>query len=216
LCVNLSRKINVQELLMETTLIGRTTTVTISPENPTVIIGERINPTGKKKLAEALRVGNMDFVRQQALLQAECGAQVIDVNVGAVGVDDEEILPRAVETVAEVTGLPCVGYQRHPQRLESESGRGVTLLTAFDRSSANASQFPHLVRSLLSLPLSPYRYMARINLSETAAPCVCLAGARCTDRFDLYQSRADCGKRLAPPPTGYPPSSGQASPSESV
>lgn len=91
---------------METTLIGRRSTITISPANPTVIIGERINPTGKKKLAEALRVGDMDYVRQLALTQIEQGAQVLDVNVGAAGVEEEAMLPLAVRTVAEATGLP--------------------------------------------------------------------------------------------------------------
>lgn len=91
---------------METNLVGRQHTVTISPELPTVIIGERINPTGKKKLQEALRAGDMDYVRQQALLQMQQGARVIDVNVGAVDVDEETMLPRAVDAVAAVTGLP--------------------------------------------------------------------------------------------------------------
>lgn len=91
---------------METKLAGRKVEVTISPELPTVIIGERINPTGKKKLAEALQAGDMDYIRQVAVTQMEAGAQVIDVNVGAVDVDEEALLPRAVETVASATGLP--------------------------------------------------------------------------------------------------------------
>jgi 5-methyltetrahydrofolate--homocysteine methyltransferase len=102
---------------METILVGRKTTVTISPESPTVIIGERINPTGKKKLAEALRSGDMEYVCQQARLQMQQGAQVIDVNVGAVSVDEEAILPRAVETVAEATGLPISIDSPHEKAL---------------------------------------------------------------------------------------------------
>lgn len=91
---------------METILVGRQHTVIISPDRPTAIIGERINPTGRKKLQEALRTGDMEYVRQQALLQMQHGARVIDVNVGAVGVDEEKVLPCAVETVAAATGLP--------------------------------------------------------------------------------------------------------------
>lgn len=91
---------------METKLAGRKVEVTISPELPTVIIGERINPTGKRKLAEALQAGNMEYIRQLAMTQMDTGAQVIDVNVGAAGVDEENLLPRAVETVALATGLP--------------------------------------------------------------------------------------------------------------
>jgi 5-methyltetrahydrofolate--homocysteine methyltransferase len=94
---------------METKLAGRKVEVTISPELPTVIIGERINPTGKRKLAEALQAGNMEYIRQLAVTQMDSGAQVIDVNVGAAGVDEENLLPRAAETVALATGLPiCI------------------------------------------------------------------------------------------------------------
>ncbi len=102
---------------METILIGHQTEVRISPETPTVIIGERINPTGKKKLAEALRNGDMDYVCQQALLQMQQGAQVIDVNVGAAGVDEVALLPRAVETVAAATGLPVSIDSPHEKAL---------------------------------------------------------------------------------------------------
>src|SRR3990170_7680357 len=94
---------------METTLVGRKSSVTISPSHPTVIIGERINPTGKKKLAEALRAGDMGYVRELALTQMENGAGVLDVNVSAAGVDEADMLPLAVETVASATGLPiCI------------------------------------------------------------------------------------------------------------
>jgi 5-methyltetrahydrofolate--homocysteine methyltransferase len=91
---------------VETLLVGRQTAVTISPDCPTVIIGERINPTGKKKLAEALRAGDLEVVRQLALAQAAQGAQVLDVNVGAAGVDEERLLPQAVALAADSTGLP--------------------------------------------------------------------------------------------------------------
>lgn len=102
---------------METKLVGRKVEVTISPDLPTVIIGERINPTGKKKLAEALRAGDMENVRQLAVSQAGAGAQVIDVNVGAAGVDEEVLLPRAVETIASATGMPICIDSPHERAL---------------------------------------------------------------------------------------------------
>ncbi|NPV58136.1 MAG: dihydropteroate synthase [Actinobacteria bacterium] len=75
----------------------------------TVIIGERINPTGRSKLAEELREGRFDRALADAAAQAEAGADYIDVNVGAPGVDEVELLPRLVVAVAEKTGLPvCV------------------------------------------------------------------------------------------------------------
>ena len=85
---------------METILKSATKTVVISPERPTVLIGERINPTGKKRLAAALCEGNLELVRQEAEAQVQAGADVLDVNVGAAGVDEVALLPRAVRLAA--------------------------------------------------------------------------------------------------------------------
>jgi 5-methyltetrahydrofolate--homocysteine methyltransferase len=75
----------------------------------TLVVGERINPTGRKKLAEELREGRLDTVIADARAQAEAGADIIDVNVGVPGVDQSRILPLAARTVYEETGLPvCV------------------------------------------------------------------------------------------------------------
>ncbi len=75
----------------------------------TVIIGERINPTGRSKLAEELREGKLERALADAAAQAEAGADYIDVNVGAPGVDEVGLLPRLVTEVAERTGLPvCI------------------------------------------------------------------------------------------------------------
>lgn len=90
---------------METILRGRRRAVTIGPERPVVIIGERINPTGRKRLAAQLRGGDLTLVREEARAQVAEGADVIDVNVGAPGVDGVEMLPRAVAAAAaEVDG----------------------------------------------------------------------------------------------------------------
>ena len=91
---------------METILKSAQTTVVISPERPTVLIGERINPTGKKRLAAALVEGNLDVVRAEALAQVEAGADVLDVNVGAAGVDEVHLLPRALRLVMETVPVP--------------------------------------------------------------------------------------------------------------
>ncbi|MFB0526532.1 MAG: dihydropteroate synthase [bacterium] len=76
---------------------------------PTVIIGERINPTGKKRLSEDFSQGKFDVLAREALSQKEAGADILDVNVAASGVDETTILPRAVLKVLEVSGLPvCI------------------------------------------------------------------------------------------------------------
>jgi 5-methyltetrahydrofolate--homocysteine methyltransferase len=94
---------------METILKSARQTVVISPERPTVLIGERINPTGKKRLAAALVAGDLGIVREEAVAQVEAGAEVLDVNVGAAGVDELELLPQAVRLVMETVETPvCI------------------------------------------------------------------------------------------------------------
>jgi len=102
---------------METVLHGRMERVAISEGALFVIIGERINPSGRKRLAESLAQGDMSLVRQEALAQLEAGAQVIDVNVSAIDVDEERILPMAVQTVAEAVDVPISIDTANPQAL---------------------------------------------------------------------------------------------------
>ena len=71
-----------------------------------VIVGERINPTGKPRLKEALRAGNMDYLLSEGAAQEDAGAQILDVNVGLPGVDEPAMLERAVCALQGVTGLP--------------------------------------------------------------------------------------------------------------
>jgi len=73
---------------METIISSTVTEVVIGGEHPTVLIGERINPSGKKALADSLKTGNLELVRQEALTQVQAGADIIDVNVGTFGVDE--------------------------------------------------------------------------------------------------------------------------------
>ncbi|RLC92301.1 MAG: pterin-binding protein [Chloroflexi bacterium] len=91
---------------METILKGTKEVVRIAPDRPTVLIGERINPTGRKRLAAEFVAGNVEIVKDEALAQVAAGADVIDVNVGAAGVDQMALLPRAVEMVQEVVEVP--------------------------------------------------------------------------------------------------------------
>lgn len=71
-----------------------------------ILIGERINPTGKKRLKEALRTGDMDYILAEALGQEEHGAEILDVNVGLPEIDEPAVLTRTVEAVQAVTALP--------------------------------------------------------------------------------------------------------------
>ena len=94
---------------MDTILSSEKKEVIIGENRPTVLIGERINPTGRKKLSEALLAGDLDMVGREALAQVEAGADVIDVNVGAFGVDEAALLPRAVQLVMDTVDVPlCI------------------------------------------------------------------------------------------------------------
>jgi 5-methyltetrahydrofolate--homocysteine methyltransferase len=91
---------------METKVSSDKKEVIISIDKPTVIIGERINPTGRKKLTEALKVGDLEIVRREAIAQVEAGADIIDCNVNAPGVNDVELLPKVVKIVQEAVDAP--------------------------------------------------------------------------------------------------------------
>lgn len=94
---------------MKTVVSSETTGVTISPDGPVTMIGERINPTGRKALAAALMEGDLDYVRRLAVAQAAAGADILDVNVGVPGMDEAGVMPEVVKAVAAEVELPlCI------------------------------------------------------------------------------------------------------------
>jgi 5-methyltetrahydrofolate--homocysteine methyltransferase len=104
---------------METKITSATREVIIGGDRPTVLIGERINPSGKKKLGEALKEGNLDIVRQEAKAQTEAGADILDVNVNIFGIDEPDLLPKAVKAVMEISELPLCIDSANPEALEA-------------------------------------------------------------------------------------------------
>ena len=92
--------------MTDTLLSSETKEVVIGFERPFVIIGERINPTGRRKLAEEMAAGNFETVVADAVAQVEAGAQMLDVNAGIPLADEPAILARAVELVQSVTDVP--------------------------------------------------------------------------------------------------------------
>lgn len=103
---------------METRLTGVSQEVIISDKR-TFLIGERINPTGKKKMAAALASGDYELVRQEARDQVAAGADILDVNVGAGGVDEVAVLPRVVEVVQTEVDVPLCLDSGNPFALEA-------------------------------------------------------------------------------------------------
>jgi len=94
---------------MQTSLSSKTKTVLIGLDQPFVVVGERINPTGRKMLAAEIAAGNFDRVKSDALAQVAAGAQVLDVNAGIPLVDEPAILAEIVRLVQSTTDVPlCI------------------------------------------------------------------------------------------------------------
>lgn len=104
---------------METRISGAVKQVVIGDKQPTVLIGERINPTGKKKMSEALKAGDLEIIGNEARAQAEAGADIIDVNINAIGVDEVTMLPRAVQAVMAKVDIPLCLDSPNPEALEA-------------------------------------------------------------------------------------------------
>jgi 5-methyltetrahydrofolate--homocysteine methyltransferase len=94
---------------VDTVLRSRTREVVISIDRPFVVIGERINPTGRKVLAAEMKEGRMDRVRADAIAQAAAGAHMLDVNAGIPAIDEPALLVATIKAVTEVSDLPiCI------------------------------------------------------------------------------------------------------------
>ena len=83
------------------------------------VIGERINPTGKKRFQEALKNGDMDYILNQAIQQAEAGADILDINVGVPGIDEVSTMVKVVKAVQSVVDLPLQLDSSNPQAIEA-------------------------------------------------------------------------------------------------
>lgn len=98
---------------MDTVVSSRSRAVTISADGPFVIIGERINPTGRSLLAAEMGAGRMDRVRADAIAQVQAGARMLDVNAGIPGADEPALLVAAIQAVHEVCDVPlCIDSSR--------------------------------------------------------------------------------------------------------
>lgn len=102
----------------QTFLSSRAAWTAVGADNKTAIIGERINPTGKKLFSRELSEGKVAYIRREALEQAQAGATLLDVNVGAPGIDEPAAMERAVFCVSGTASLPIVLDSSSPAALE--------------------------------------------------------------------------------------------------
>ena len=104
---------------MITKLSYKDNQVVIDRSKGTIIIGERINPTGRKVMLKALQEGNFEMVRRDALAQVAAGAAVLDVNAGVPGADEPELLGRVMQQVMDVVDVPLCIDTANPKALEA-------------------------------------------------------------------------------------------------
>ena len=104
---------------METKVSSHTKETIIGEGQPTILIGERINPAGRKEFQEALKTNNLEIIRKEALDQAQAGADILDICVGTFGVDESFLLPQAVQLVMETVDLPLCLDSANPKALEA-------------------------------------------------------------------------------------------------
>ena len=124
------------------------------------VIGERINPTGKKKLQEELRTGNMERVFSFAEEQEENGARVLDVNFGMSGIDEKAMMCQAIEKLQEVTNLPLCIDTSHVDVMEAALRRypGRALINSISMETEKVKQLLPIAKKygamFILLPLS--------------------------------------------------------------
>ena len=113
-----------------------------------VLIGERINPTGKKLLREALRQGDMDYILKEGIGQEERGAQVLDVNVGLPDIDEARMLTEAVRELQAVTALPLQIDTSDPSAMEKALRvyNGKAMINSVNGKAESMAQVFPLVR----------------------------------------------------------------------
>jgi len=123
---------------MQTILRGPSSEVIIGPDLPTVMIGERINPTGRKVFSAELQAGDLSRVARDAEAQVQAGAAVLDVNVGAAGVDEVKLLPQAVQLVQNTVDVPVCIDSANPAALEAglKAAQGRALVNSVNGETA--------------------------------------------------------------------------------
>ena len=133
---------------LTTTVSSKTQTVTIRRDLPTVLIGERINPTGRKDLQRALEAGNFDIVRGDAVAQADAGATILDVNAGLAGGDEPALLKEAVAAVMGICELPLCIDTADPAALAAalEVYEGKALINSVNGETRSLEQMLPLVK----------------------------------------------------------------------
>jgi 5-methyltetrahydrofolate--homocysteine methyltransferase len=162
---------------LETHIGAPTQEVIIGRDRPVVVIGERINPTGRSGLSEALRRGDMAVVQRDGLAQAAAGADILDVNVGVTGIDQCASMAAAVLALQEVTDLPLCIDSPDPAVLQAglTAYRGRALVNSVNGEERSLGAVLPLVKvhgaAVIALAMDdqgiPATPEARLRVAET-------------------------------------------------
>jgi len=133
---------------METRVRSQTKEVVVRPDRPTVLIGDRINPTGRKRLTTALLARDMEVLQREALSQVRAGADILDVNVGASGVDEVQLLPEVVRAVSTVVNVPLSLDSKNPEALRAalEAYQGKVIVNSVSAEERSLEEVLPLVK----------------------------------------------------------------------
>lgn len=166
-------------------------TVVFGLDDNFIIVGERINPTGKKKLQEQLRAGKMDMVADFAEEQEACGAGILDINMGMGGIDEKALMLQAIETVSGITSLPLSLDSSHVDVLEAALRRypGRALINSISYEKVKFDSLLPIAKKygamFVLLPLSdeglPKNLKEKISIIEKIQARACELGMRKED-----------------------------------
>ena len=156
------------------------------------VIGERINPTGKKRFQQALRECDLDYIVSQAIEQEEAGAQILDVNVGLPGIDEAEMMKRVVTAITGAVSLPLQIDSSNPAAIEAglRAAPGKCLINSVNATRASLDSVLPLAAkygaALVALTIGegglPATAEERIALAESI---LCEAEKAGIDRRDI-------------------------------
>ena len=166
-------------------------TISFGLDDNFIIVGERINPTGKKKLQEQLRAGSLDMVADFAEEQEACGAGILDINMGMGGIDEKTMMLRALETVGGITSLPLSLDSSHVDVLEAALRRypGRALINSISYEKVKFEALLPMAKKygamFVLLPLSdqglPETLEEKISIIEIIEKRACELGMRKED-----------------------------------
>ncbi|MCE5285266.1 MAG: homocysteine S-methyltransferase family protein [Pelosinus sp.] len=146
---------------LHTAITSRSKTIYLGKDFPTTIIGERINPTGRKALAADIREGHFIKVKQEAIAQLEAGASILDVNMGVPGIDQTAAMQKAIEELSTLVDAPLAIDTTDPAALEAglKAYPGRALINSVSAEPERLESFLPLAKkygaAILCLPIAP-------------------------------------------------------------